>query len=246
LFKAGGNTYEKNSYYCTMKLRQIIIICFLGSSTLTSGQNIALSFSSNNISLPDTIAMGDTIWYNFWVVNDGNSVITDYISLNTARLCQAQGMINEREIGHVNPGALFPGDSIVFPVGMFYEVVHQQNYLSGDNIVVIWPRVEVLDPQLNEHLTTQIHVQDNLMISSLKGAIKSKESVFYLSDKTIHFLNEFSVSEVVLYNMLGNEVYKSNSTWLKKINLQNTPSGTYLMVIRLSDGTIRKEKLIIQ
>ena len=56
----------------------------------------------------------------------------------------------------------------------------------------------------------------------------------------------FPVSEVVLYNMLGNEVYQSNSPFLKKINLQNTPSGTYLMVIRLTDGTIRKEKLVVQ
>jgi hypothetical protein len=170
----------------------------------------------------------------------------DYISLNTARFCQAQGMINEREIGHVNPGALFPGDSIEFPLGMLYEVVHQQNYLTGDNIVVIWPRVEVLDPQVNEHLTTQIHVLNNSMISSLNDAIKIKENSFYFLDKTIHFLNKFPVSEVVLYNMLGNEVYQSNSQFLKKINLQNTPSGTYLLVIRLTDGTIRKEKLVVQ
>ena len=229
-----------------MKLRNFIIIFFLGSSTFTSGQNIALSFSPNNTSLPDTIALGDTIWYNFWVVNDGNSVITDYIALKTARFCQAQGMINEREIGHVNPGALFPGDSIEFPLGMLYEVVHQQNYLAGDNIVVIWPRVEVLDPQVNEHLTTQIHVLNNSMISSLNDAIKIKENSFYFLDKTIHFLNKFPVSEVVLYNMLGNEVYQSNSQFLKKINLQNTPSGTYLLVTRLTDGTIRKEKLVVQ
>ena len=230
-----------------MKLRRIIIIIFfIGGTTFSSGQNIALSFSSNNIFLPDTISMGDTIWYNFWVVNDGNSVITDYIALKTARFCQAQGMINEKEIGHVNPGALFPGDSIEFPLGMLYEVVHQQNYLTGDNIVVIWPRVEVFDPQVNEHLTTQIHVQNNLMINSLKGATKSNEIGFYFSDKTIHFMNEFSASEVALYNMLGNEVYKSNSLLLKKIHLQNIPRGTYLLVIQLKDGTIRKEKLIVQ
>ena len=129
---------------------------------------------------------------------------------------------------------------------MMYEVVHQQNYLTGDNIVVIWPRVQVSGSQVNEHLTTQIHVLNNSMISSINDAIKIKENGFYFLDKTIHFLNEFSVSEVVLYNMLGNEVYQSNSQFLKKINLQNTPSGTYLMVIRLTDGTIRKEKLVVQ
>ena len=229
-----------------MKLRNIIIIFFLGSSTFTIGQNPALSFTTNNISLPDTISMGDTIWYNCWVVNDGNSVITDYISLNTARFCQAQGMINEREIGHVNPGALFPGDSIEFPMEMLYEVTHQQNYLTGDNIVVIWPRVQVSGSQLNEYLTTQIHVLNNSMISSLNDAIKIKENGFYFLDKTIHFLNEFSVSEVVLYDMLGNKVYKSYSPLLKRINLENIPVGTYLMAIRLTDGTIRKEKLVLQ
>ena len=229
-----------------MKLRNFIIIFFLGSSTFTSGQNIALSFSSNNISLPDTVSMGDTIWYNCWVVNDGNSVITDQIALRAARLYQTQGLVDEREIGHINPGALFPGDSIELPLGMMYEVVLQQNYLAGDNIVVIWPRVQVSGSQVNEHLTSNVHVLYNSMISSIDDAITSKENIFYFSDKTIHFLNKFSISEVVLYNMLGNEVYKSNSPLLKKINLENTPSSTYLMVIRLTDGTIRKEKLVVQ
>ena len=229
-----------------MKLRNFIIIFFLGSSTFTSGQNIALSFSSNNISLPDTVSMGDTIWYNCWVVNDGNSVITDQIALRAARSCQPQGLVDEREIGHINPGALFPGDSIELPLGMMYEVVLQQNYLAGDNIVVIWPRVQVSGSQVNEHLTSNVHVLYNSMISSIDDAITSKDNIFYFSDKTIHFLNKFSISEVALYNMLGNEVYQSNSQFLKKINLQNTPSGTYLMVIRLTDGTIRKEKLVVQ
>ena len=229
-----------------MKLRHFIIIIFLGGSTFTSGQNIALSFSSNNISLPDTVSMGDTIWYNCWVVNDGNSVITDQIALRAARLCQPQGLVDEREIGHINPGALFPGDSIELPLVMMYEVVIQQNYLPGDNIVVIWPRVQVSGSQVNEHLTSNVHVLYNSMISSIDDAITSKDNIFYFSDKTIHFLNEFSISEVALYNMLGNEVYKSNSPLLKKINLENTPSGTYLMVIRLTDGTIRKEKLVVQ
>ena len=229
-----------------MKLRHFIIIFFLGSSTFTSGQNIALSFSSNNISLPDTVSMGDTIWYNCWVVNDGNSVITDQIALRAARLCQPQGLVDEREIGHINPGALFPGDSIELPIGMMYEVVHQQNYLTGDNIVVIWPRVQTTDSQDNEHVTTNIYVLNNSMISSLNDDVVNKDNAFYLSDKTIHFLNKFPVLEVVLYNMLGNEVYHSNSQFLKKINLQNTPNGTYLLVIRFADGTIRKEKLVVQ
>jgi len=218
----------------------------MGGTTFSSGQNIALSFSPNNISLPDTISIGDTIWYHCWIVNDGNSVITDQITLRAARLCQPQGLVDERVIGYINTGALFPGDSIEFPVGMLYEVVHQQNYLTGDNIVVIWPRVEVFDPQINEHLTTQIHVLNKSIISGINDAIKIKENSFYFLDKTIHFLNEFSVSEVVLYNMLGNEVYQSNSQFLKKINLQNTASGTYLLLIRLTDGTIRKEKLVVQ
>ena len=231
-----------------MKLRQFIFIVFIGASTFTSGQNISLSFSLTTTSLPDTISMGDTIWYHCWIVNDGNSVITDHITLRAARQCQIQNqaLVDEREIGHINPGALFPGDSIELPLGMMHEVVHHQNYLTGDNIVVIWPRVQVPGPQANEHLTTNIHVINNSMISSLDDAIRSKDNSFYFSDKTIHFLNEFSLSKVVIYNMLGNEVYKSNSQLVKKINLQDMPSGTYLLVIHLLDGTIIKEKLIVK
>ena len=231
-----------------MKLKQIIFIIFIGISTLTSGQNISLSFSSTAISLPDTISMGDTIWYHCWIVNDGNSVITDHIVLRAARQCQIQnqGLVDQREIGHINPGALFPGDSIEFPLGMMNEVVHQQNYLTGDNIVVIWPRVQTSDSQDNEHITTNIHVLSNSMISSLDDAVSRKDNIFYFSDKTIHFLNEFPLSEVVLYNMLGNKVYQSNSQLVKKINLQNTPSGTYLLVMYLLDGTTIKEKIIVK
>ena len=230
-----------------MKLRHFFIILFFSSSSISSSQNITLSFSSNNISLPDTIDMGDTIWYNFWVINDGNSVITDCIDLKTARFCQAQGMIHERKIGKVSPGALFPGDSIEFSVLLSHEVVNQQNYLTGDNIVVIWPRVQVSGSQANEHLTTQIHVLNNSMISSLnEDATTIKDNIIYFSDKTIHFLSKFSVSEVFLYDMLGNKVYHSNFQLLTKINLQNIPSGTYLMVLRLKGGAIRKEKIIVQ
>ena len=231
-----------------MKLKQIIFIFFIAISTLTSGQNITLSFSSTAISLPDTISMGDTIWYHCWIVNDGNSVITDHIALRAARLCQSQsqGLVDEREIGHINPGALFPGDSIELPLGMMYEVVHQQNYLTGDNIAVIWPRVQVSGSQDNGHLTTNVHVLNNSMISSLDDAITSKDNIFFCSDKTIHFLNEFPISEVVLYNILGNKVYQSSSQLIKKINLHNTPSGTYLLVMHLLDGTIRKEKLTVK
>ena len=229
-----------------MKLKQIIFIVFTGISTLTSGQNISLSFSSTAISLPDTISMSDTIWYHCWIVNDGNSVITDHIALRAARQCQIQnqGLVDEREIGHISPGALFPGDSIELPLGMMYEVVHQQNYLTGDNIVVIWPRVQTPGSQDNEHVTTNIHVLNSSMISSLNDV--GKENSFYLSDKTIHFLNEVPFSQVFLYNMLGNEVYQSNSQLLKKINMQNTTNGTYLLVMYFLDGTITKEKLIIR
>ena len=232
-----------------MKLRNIItIISFIGATTFLSGQNLAVSFSSNNISLPDTISMGDTIWYQCWIVNEGNSVITDHIALRAARLCQsqAQALADEREIGHINPGALFPGDSIELPLGMLYEVVNHQNYLIGDNIVVIWPRVQLPSSQQNEHFTAQIYVRNKSIISGINDAIKSKKNCFYFTNKTIHFLNEFSVSEVVLYNMLANEVYKSNYPSLKKVNLHNIAIGNYLMVIRLTDGTIRKEKLIVR
>lgn len=228
-----------------MNLRQIIIIFFLGFSTITSGQNIAVSFSSNNISLPDTIVMGDTICYNLWVVNDGNTVITDYIALKAARFCQVQGLVSQREIAHINPGALFPGDSIKLPSGLFYEVVQQQNYLIGDNIVVIWPRVEIFGPQVNEHVTVEIYVENNSMINGIKDAVESKEKFFYFSDNTIQFVNEFEVLEVTLYNILGSEVYKLSSP-LKEINLQSMPIGAYFMLARFADGTVKQEKIIVQ
>jgi hypothetical protein len=228
-----------------MKTKRIITILFLACSTMLSAQNIQLSFGTTAISIPDTASTGDTIWYNCWVVNDGNTVITDYIALHSARFCQVDGMVSEREIGHINPFGLFPGDSIEFPSGLFYEVVQQQNYIIGDNIVVIWPRVEVPNTQINEHLSTEIYVFNSSMISGIKDVGTSNKAFFVFANNIIKFSKNLSVSKIALYNVLGKELYNISSP-SRTVNLQHFSKGTYFLAVQFTDGTVKKEKIIVQ
>ncbi|MDG1052718.1 MAG: hypothetical protein P8O81_04960, partial [Flavobacteriaceae bacterium] len=82
-----------------MKLKGFIFSLFLLASVGVSGQSILLSFGENGINIPDTVTMGDTIWFSCWVVNTGNGVISDNVLIEAGRYNQTQGLTNVRAIG---------------------------------------------------------------------------------------------------------------------------------------------------
>ncbi|MDB9809349.1 hypothetical protein OAB72_01350, partial [Flavobacteriales bacterium] len=141
-----------------MKIRKIIFSLFLLASVNVSGQGISVTFGSNGIQFPDTVSLGDTVYYSCWVVNSGDDVLAENILLETANYSQSQGLTNVRTIGGQGPNFIFPNDSIQFSPGFLYEIVTQQNYLLGDNIVVIWPKVSSPINQSTQHEYKNVYV----------------------------------------------------------------------------------------
>ena len=103
-----------------MKIRKVIFSLFLLASISVNGQGISVTFGANGIQFPDTISLGDTVYYSCWVVNSGDDVLAENILLETANYSQSQGLTSVRTIGGQGPNFIFPNDSIHFSLGFLY------------------------------------------------------------------------------------------------------------------------------
>ena len=75
-----------------------------------------IGFGSNGIQHQDTLYIGDTIHFNFWLINQGNSVLNDSISVNCETFDISWSSISSMSIGSLynTSGSLAVGDSINF------------------------------------------------------------------------------------------------------------------------------------
>ncbi len=227
-----------------MKLKGFIFSLFLLVSVGVSGQNVSLSFGENGINIPDTVTMGDTIWFSCWVVNTGSVTITDNIVIEAGRFDQTQGLTNVRAIGGQGPNVISQGDSIEFVPGFLYEVVTQQHYLVGDNIVVIWPKVGSPVTQTTQHIYQDLFVIGSL--SSVEQEIISKLQFYpQPANNQVSFESNKTIVQVQLFDMLGKEL-NSYSLANNVLNTANIESGMYLINAKFEDGTSLQNKLQIQ
>ena len=233
-----------------MKKKCLIFFCFICSICFVSkAQNgsIDLSFGQNGINIPDTVLVGDTIWFACWVVNNGQDVLAENILLKAARFDPVLGFVNNRTIGGQGPNFMYPNDSIQFSTGFLFEVVTNQNYLIGDNIVVIWPRADVPNTiaQTNQYVYSNVHVQSNSVASLFEK--NSKLNSFYPqpAQEMIYFHPFEQVNAIQIINILGKEVlsYKGLAS---SIAISHLPEGVYLLKIHTEIGEEKLQQLIIR
>ncbi|MBT3611954.1 MAG: T9SS type A sorting domain-containing protein [Flavobacteriales bacterium] len=228
-----------------MEIRKIIFSLFLLASTTASGQGISVAFGANGIQFPDTVSLGDTLYYSCWVVNTGNDVLAENILLETANYSQLQGLSNIRTIGGQGPNFIFPNDSIQFPPGFLYEIVTQQNYLIGDNIVVIWPKVSTPINQSTQHEYKNVYVIGPAIISSVVEFSNKLQLFPNPANNQISFDGVKNICEIQIFDLLGKEL----NTFFIENNMLNTSTfknGVYLINAQFEDGTSLKNTLQIQ
>ena len=114
-------------------------VFFLGlvkSNSMIAQSN--LSFGSSGVQHEDTLHIGDSIHFSFWLVNQGAANINDSISMSCETFDVIGTSISSMSIGdnYNTAGSLSIGDSIFVTIT---EVVSYASYVLGDNIVVIWP-----------------------------------------------------------------------------------------------------------
>jgi len=211
---------------------------------------ISISFGQNGISIPDTVTMGDSIWFSCWVVNSGGDVLAENILLKAARQDANLGLVNTRTIGGQGPNFMFPDDSIQFVPGFLFEAVTNQNYLVGDNIVVIWPKADVPNTisQTNQYIYTNVHVLSSSILSISEGT-SSKAHYFYpqpAKDKIYFNSSSDLITAVKIFNILGKEVSFHNISASPILSISHLPQGLYVLKIQTEKGEEKIQKLIIK
>ena len=224
-----------------------ISICFFMQS-VNAQSSINISFGHGGINIPDTVSIGDSIWYSCWVVNNGKDVLAENIIIKSARYDASLGLVAKRTIGGQGPNFIYPNDSIQFVPNFLFEVVTNQNYIIGDNIVVIWPKADVPNSitQTNQYLYKNVHVLSNSMTTINELSNKNKK-YFYpqpARDKIFFNSNE-QITSINVFNMLGEKIafYENITAY---ISIDDLPQGVFLLKIKLIEGGEKLQKLIVK
>ena len=150
-----------------------------------------------------------------------------------------------RTIGGQGPNFIFPNDSIQFSPGFLYEIVTQQNYLLGDNIVVIWPKVSSPINQSTQHEYKNVYVKGSAIISSVIDLSDKLQFFPSPANNKISFDGVKNICEIQIFDLQGREL----NTFFIENNMLNTSgfkSGMYLINAQFEDGTSLQNTLQIQ
>ena len=175
--------------------------------------------------------MGDTIWFSCWIVNDGDDVLAENVLIKAARYDAISGLVSKRTIGGQGPNFIYPNDSIHFVPSFLFEVITTQNYLTGDNIVVIWPKADVPNSigQTNQYIYKNLYVLSN-SISSIKEQREIETSYFYPqpANNQIYFNSLQQIERIKIFNILAEEVLSCDNL-KSSVSVSHLPQGLYLI-----------------
>ncbi len=230
-----------------MKRFILHIILILSSFSLYSQSGINISFGANDVQLPDTTTMGDTIYVNCWIVNQGNDVLSGQILVKAALQDTSGSLTNIRTVGGQGPVFIYPGDSIQFIQNFLYEVVTNQNYNVGDNIVVIWPRLSNPISQTNEYVYNNVFVKQNSTSIQNLSTEYSDEIIIYPNpvNSTINFDKNIKIDNLKIFSIEGKLILEINISE-KQFDVSKINEGNYIFQLFFQGNLIETKKVIIQ
>ena len=227
-------------------MRLISLICvlfFICVQTVTSQSN--LSFGFDGVVHEDTLFIGDTIHFNFWLVNQDTLSLDSAISIHCQTFDNLGVLTSAMSIGsNYNVGAsLGPGDSLLVSIP---EIISYQSYVLGDNIVVIWPAsLPVGDVDTS---VTSVYILD--FTSDYTNSL-SAENILHVYPNPVHnnlisINNDLSINVLVIFDSFGREVYLDYHISPGYIQLPNLVRGAYFIRFLFSDESEFVSKLIVE
>lgn len=230
-----------------MKRFILYIILIFSSFSLYSQSGIDISFGVNDVQLPDTVTMGDTIYVNCWIVNQGGDVLAGQILVKAALQDTSGSLTNIRTVGGQGPVFIYPGDSIQFIQNFLYEVVTNQNYNVGDNIVVIWPRLSNPISQTNEYVYNNVFVKQNSTSVQSLPTEYSDEIIIYPNpvNSTINFDKNIKIDNLKIFSIEGKLILEINISE-KQFDVSKINEGNYIFQLFFKGNLIETKKVIIQ
>jgi len=115
----------------------ILLIILLGISTRSKAQ-VHLRFGTPGIHYSDSSSFGDFVSFSYWIVNEGPDTLVDPIEMNLMVTDSTSINSTVSFLGNyaLTNNQLAPNDSLFI---VSWDYIHSFKYVSGDNIVVIWP-----------------------------------------------------------------------------------------------------------
>ena len=205
-----------------------------------------LSFGSSGVQHEDTLHIGDTIHFSFWLINEGSININDSISMSCETFDIIGNPISSMGIGDIynTVGSLAIGDSIFVSIE---EVVTYFSYVLGDNIVVIWPAFIGLGD--SDTSTTYVHILDN---PSAEYELEIKNSELNIfpnpSSGNIYIEHKINTEEFSIYitDYFGNILFTKDQidTNNSIFNVRELTQGMYFLVFSFNDRQITRKIIV--
>ena len=222
-----------------------LLLCSFYSSYLTAQSN--LSFGTSGVQHEDTLNIGDSIHFSFWLVNQGTVSINDSISMSCETFDVFGTSISSMPIGgnYNAVGSISVGDSIFVTIT---EVVSYSSYVLGDNIIVIWPAF--IGSGGVDTSMTPIHILGGTSSSELEMS-NNKLIVFPNPIKDYFTLSnqlELPISGITLSDALGNILYIDNSIYYSScsFNLSRFQPGTYFIETIINNQRTTKRIVLVK
>lgn len=230
-----------------MKTKNIFILLILLFSINSQLCSQSLTFGYQGVIHEDTLQIGDSIHFNFWIVNQGNSNVDDSININCETFDIMGGSISGMQIGNTynNGGTIDPGDSIFITIT---ELVTYQSFILGDNIIVIWPAL--IGPGTSDTSITNIHILDS-SLTNLENKNIEENIIIYPNPVIDYFIihNQLKhpLSSISITDYLGKTIYTKDRTRTQNtiINTNGWKNGTYILKVIIRNKEITKKIFVI-
>tara|TARA_B100001540_G_C15760964_1_gene621657 strand:+ start:101 stop:769 length:669 start_codon:yes stop_codon:yes gene_type:complete len=218
-----------------MNYRPYLIFLFLFTINNNLFAQSNITFGVNGVLHEDTLCIGDSISFDFWLVNNSNIDVQDSVFMNCQTINSAGSPISFMQIDSLYTSIL-PGDSLFINIT---DIVTYQSFNLGDNIIVIWPAF--LGNQTCDTSLTNIYIKDCTTNIFNASTIKN-EFIFYSQKNKNVIFNTTSVhpKKIYMYDALGKMILQQTTTQ-HFITVNTYKSGVYFIKLIINGQVINKK-----
>ena len=208
----------------------------------------SLSFGSSGVQHEDTLSIGDSIHFSFWLVNEGNVAVNDPVEVLCETFDIIGASISFMAIGGVYnaAGSISVGDSILVNIT---EMVTFSSYVLGDNIIVIWPASIV--PGSVDTSTTPIHILNSISAGFELEVLNNNLAAFPNPTKDYLMLSNnlgSLMTSITISDNKGNLLYIDNNTYFDTFyfDFRGFHSGVYFISTIVNDQQVVKRVVLVK
>ena len=230
---------------------RIITFAFFFSFSIGCNFLIAqsyLSFGSSGVQHEDTLHIGDSIHFSFWLVNQGNVPVNDSLQVLCETFDIIGSPISSMSIGGAYnvASSLDVGDSILINIT---ELVTVSSYVIGDNIIVIWPAS--IFPGSVDTSFTPIHILNSITTGLELGVLRDEMVVSPnpTNDYLILSNNLGSLMKgITVFDDQGKILYVNENDFISPFyfDLNAFNSGVYFVSTIINDQRIVKRFILVK